>query len=1147
MRHISRSAIVSAQVHAHGRRPEVALHAWIALCTATILGFACCPNADAGAAAVPEVVCPLTSSPPTVDGALSAEEWTLAAVIERFHATVRGALAPAATRLLLCHDPKRLYVGAECRFRPGHQVKSFIKRDGGDEIWRDDCLEIFIAPDLLKPEYIHVIVNSKGRLYDSKSGDESAAWDLHPSEAATRIINNTLVIEMAIAFAALDVIPKTGDVWGIKFCRTHWDRSPTTDRERPGNVFTSTVAGGGSYHDRPYGRLIFGARTARTQAILKRLKGSSSARAHAYHRLEEARRANVWAKPCEKLVRDGVNFGERLIFRDTGTGAEVWRVTFNAGPDGVSYANTFPWNADGSLLMFSGRKRIDGGWHMLLSADGTRISRPKGYGSMTHPRWTRDDPESVLCSSGRDLFRINVLTGKKTGIASLPEHVQGRLSFGPKGVWAAACKRGFGKGGELTLIDLKTKTTRVIPLRTASKDFGGDWLYSGGVTYVGETPHVRYSLNHLPHLSAEHKYQQWTMNLETGEYRLVKYLSHGGTSPNRDRKVGFWGGSIHTTDWFGGDKKFVMRIGTGGHIAWMSSPEWCLAGTSGAPNSSRFGDQLVQVFVDTGNWCRIAYGQSAQTTYASHLFTNTSPDGTKGEYTSTMLGPKDVYWAVVNRPEPPERVKAARSTAGVQLNWSAPGIRKEIKGYRVWRSDRSGGPYALVSGRNPVKRTQWTDTRAPADEPLFYVLTSVEHSTLESRRFSREVAVPAAGRTGWPGKVRRYVEAETGTAQHPMAEDFSGTASCDRFVAHRHGEGEGKLVVSVNVPRAGRYLLWARVRGPGRLRVTCADRPVGSLGTARAVWSWTKMSAEAHLPTGDCELALVTEDKGCAVDKLLLTDDPAFVPRALGDTTRPAPGPPAGLRAKKRTRFDVALAWRPSPDPEFHHYQVYRGRTPGFQCAQENLVGSPDEPAFLDWGLEPGAAWYYGVTAVDTWGHESKPARVTAATQALARRTLIELEAEKGRPENGRHKTVKDPAASAGEYVVMPAEVITRKPFRLVIPFRVEHTDRYVVWLSLCPVADAHVYLNVDVDGKNRSLMYVNNTQKGKPAKRFTWRPLGAVGGPTPLVWDLSPGKHRLALSLVGAAGFANRITAVDRAIVTNDLSFVPEGPIWDW
>ena len=1112
-----------------------------ALAYAVLFGAALASGAPA-----PEVICPKTAIPPKVDGVLSANEWDRAAQIERFFVLGSDERPPAATRILLLHDADRLYLCAECDFRPGHVVSSSVDADDGDDIWRDDGIELFVDAHVTQPGFVQIILNSKGRVYDGRTGSgvPGVDWDMEPRPTvAASVTEGRLLLEAAIPFAALGARPKTGDLWGLKVCRTHWDRSPTNRPNRPGDLFTATVPGVGSYAARPFGRLIFGQRNSRTARLLRGMAAASASKAHPYHGLEEVKRTHVWAKPCRKLTRKGVGRGERLIFRDTATGAEIWRVTFNAGMDAVPYANTFPWSADGSLFLFSSRKRINGNWYMLMSADGTRIWRPEGYSAMAQARWSRDDPHGVMCSRGRALHRVNVLTGRKTAIASLPPSVPGRVTFGARGRWAAACKQGFGEGGILTLIDLKTGATRMISLRTASKDFGGDWLYSGGIGYVKDKPYVGYSLNHLPHLSREHKYQQWSMDIETGEFRLIRYLSHGGTSPRGDRKVGYGSGGVYTTDMYGDDKRFVTRIDTGGHIAWMSSPEWCLAGNGGAPGTSAFASQLVQVFVNTGNWCRIAHGQTANSTYSSYLFTNTSPDGTKGEYTSTMLGPKDVYWVVVHRPQPPDAVAAERTDRGVRLTWVAPEVSREIAGYRVWRADRSGGPYALVSGRKPVVATEWIDGDAPTDRALYYAATSIEHSTLESRRFSTEVAVPPAGGKGWPGVVRCYLEAEQGDTERPVAVDFSGSASCDRFVAHRHGAGEGTLSLSVNMARPGRFGLWARVRGKGAWRVG----PQARIRVNTQTWQWQKLPVAVSLAAGPGKVRLVTADKGLAVDQVLLTDDEACTPLGLRERITPAPAVPAGLRVTNAGRFDVGLAWEPSPLPHHHHYQVYRGRKPGFPPAQASLVGSPADTEFLDWGLDPGETYHYGVTAVDTFGNESAPVRVTAHTLPVAGRVRVTVQAESGTAHNGRHETVSDAKADGGRYIVTPKEVVTGTPCRLSLPFEVARADEYVVWLSLCPVVDSHVYLNVAIDAKQTAHMYVNNTRRGKPSSQFMWRPVGAVGGVTPVVWQLSAGKHVLTLSLVGKPGYAGRATAIDAAIVTNDLSYVPEGRVWDW
>jgi len=545
------------------------------------------------------LICPDLTAAPKVDADLSDEAWAPALAITAFRDKDSDEPAPAPTKVLLGRRSGTLYLAARLSFREGHKIASFSKGDDDRDLWRDDCLEIFVAPSVGKADFLQIILNSAGQIADSRSG---GAWDLGPRpQLATRIVDDQLLIEASFRLAALgEKEPRVGDIWGLKICRTHWDRQAKE------HVYTSSMPGSGSYSSRPYGHLVFGRVTAATRKRMAKL-APKTPRAHPIHRLIEASKTKVWAKPYRKLLHDQRYQSERLIFHDTNTGAEIWRVTCDPHNDGVTYANRFPWNADGSCIMFMSRGRLGGWWAMFMTGDGEHVMQIPGTVQLAHPRWRRGHPNELLSASGKSLVSFDIKTGEKRAIAQIPEGVPGRATFGPHGRWAAVCKQGFGEGGILTVIDVQAGQSRRIKLRTSSKDFSGDWLYSGGIAYVKGVPHVGYSLNHLPHLSREHQYQQWLMNLETGEYRPVRYLSHGGTSPLGDRKVGYWGGGIHTTDYFGDDKKFVMSIGTGGHIAWMSSPEWCVAGNSGSPGGSRFSNQLVQIYVDTGNWCRIAH------------------------------------------------------------------------------------------------------------------------------------------------------------------------------------------------------------------------------------------------------------------------------------------------------------------------------------------------------------------------------------------------------------------------------------------------------------------------------------------------------------------------------------------------------------
>ena len=1086
------------------------------------------------------LICPDLPAVPRIDGDLSDKAWTPALAITGFRDKDSGEPAPARTKVLLGRQGGTLYLAAQLSFRAGHKIASFSKGDDDPDLWRDDCLELFIASDVNKADFIQIILNSAGQIDDSRSG---GAWDLSPRpQLATRVADGQIQMEASFRLAALaGKEPREGDVWGLKLCRTHWDRQ--TEAQARENVYTSNMPGSGSYSSRPYARLVFGRVTEAAKELLAKLAPKTQD-AHPIHHLIEAAKTKVWAKPYRKLFRNRRHQSERLIFHDTDTGAEIWRVTCDPHNDGVTYANQFPWNADGSCIMFMSRGRLGGWWAMFMTGDGEHVMQIPGTTQLSHPRWRRGRPNELLSAAGKSLVSFDIRTGEQQVIAQIPEDVPGRATFGPHGRWAAVCKQGFGEGGILTVIDVQAGRSRRIKLRTSSKDFNGDWLYSGGIAYVKGVPHVGYSLNHLPHLSREHQYQQWLMNLETGEYRSVRYLSHGGTSPLGDRKVGYWGGGVHTTDYFGDDKKFVMNIGTGGHIAWMSSPEWCVAGNSGSPGGSRFSGQLVQIYVDTGNWCRIAHGQTKNTTYASHLFCNTSPDGTKVEYSSTMLGPRNMYWAVMHRPEPPGNLRGIRKGQAVRLEWDRPTIGEEWAGARIWRARKSGGPYEIVSGKEPVVGMNWTDAEAPA--PAYYVATSVEHSSLESHRFSNEVA-PTDGQAEWPGKLRLYVEAETGQASGAFDVNFHGSASGDRFVEHRRGTGAGKLTLKLHLVKGGRFQIWARMRSTAD-STTVAAR-LGSQSAQATVagsdWRWTRVVSSADLDRGQLAVILECSEPGIGIDKLLLTDDLEMRPTGLGDTEQPPVPCAVNLTAAAESPYEARLEWQSGASPSIHHFNIYRIRRAGAAISQESLIASPSSSTHLDWGLAPGTTFEYAVTTVDCIGHESEAVRTSCSTPGVERR-LIQVEAESGEVDGGELKVVEDPGASAGAHVETPPEVL-QSPYRLIVPFEVAKAGDYVIWASMFPLRDSHIYQRFAVDGKPKGLMYLGSQRSGSTKRRLLWRPLGVVSGVTPFVWHLEPGPHRIEVLHVGQPGFVKRYHAIDQFIVTNDRSFVPPGPTWEW
>jgi len=388
---------------------------------------------------------------------------------------------------------------------------------------------------------------------------------------------------------------------------------------------------------------------------------------------------------------------------------------------------------------------------------------------------------------------------------------------------------------------------------------------------------------------------------------------------------------------------------------------------------------------------------------------NPSPDYTKVVYASSMLTVErteypigDVYMAVSRYPMPPANLKAE----GNVLTWEKPMYHAEIKGYNLYRSAESGRGYAKVNGE------LITGQRYSISGTGFYVMTSVEHSGLESRMFSGEVQV------GSESRYRRFYEAETGDISKPMVPFFEpkgasnsyGVAVTDPELLYkkRLSEGlKGSVSMKIEIPSSGSAKLMARVRGMSRLEcesyttgwpeqgqagsgsfsVKVDGKQVGSIPVSGYGWKWVVVDAGTMpLASGRHEVILETSDAGIALDSIMVTNDMEFAPAGKSNAPSVLSGTPSGLKSSemlvqgaelKRGGYSVKppyfkLTWNELKAPQgVRYYNVYRSQTSKFETGPGTLVGSMAAPEFVDCVLEAGKTYYYRVVAVDNWGNRS--------------------------------------------------------------------------------------------------------------------------------------------------------------------------------
>jgi len=67
-----------------------------------------------------------------------------------------------------------------------------------------------------------------------------------------------------------------------------------------------------------------------------------------------------------------------------------------------------------------------------------------------------------------------------------------------------------------------------------------------------------------------------------------------------------------------------------------------------------------------------------------------------------------------------------------------------------------------------------------------------------------------------------------------------------------------------------------------------------------SVWVWQKSSTSFNLNTGTNTITLKNRESGTQIDKLLITNDPNYVPSGLGDPAENLPSNPGDVNRDKR-------------------------------------------------------------------------------------------------------------------------------------------------------------------------------------------------------------------------------------------------------
>jgi len=208
---------------------------------------------SAGAARTPLLRIPQTSAPITVDGRVDQAEWGAAALIRGFMNIRESNYSHHQPRVHIAYDGEFLYMGVRSPIHGGQSLVAKVA-DRDADVWRDDCIEIFLDPTPGTDDFHQFVINSKGVVvdlgYHLRKGERSTrTWDLDGLRVAAAAGKDAWDLEVAFPYAGFGrTRPEPGEEWLFNVCES-----------RVGVGCFSICAVTHGYAERArHGRLIFG-------------------------------------------------------------------------------------------------------------------------------------------------------------------------------------------------------------------------------------------------------------------------------------------------------------------------------------------------------------------------------------------------------------------------------------------------------------------------------------------------------------------------------------------------------------------------------------------------------------------------------------------------------------------------------------------------------------------------------------------------------------------------------------------------------------------------------------------------------------------------------------------------------------------------
>ena len=825
-----------------------------------------------------------------------------------------------------------------------------------------------------------------------------------------------------------------------------------------------------------------------------------------YHGLEE------FNKRAGRPARTGNEGSEWLVYRDTSTNAEIWKMTdLDANEFKVSF------NCDGSAFSLYGRRAP--GFDIFDWKTRAFIA-VKGGCTDAAARFSTTEPESMIIAENTslakerndkaarriDIIRFNFRTGERSKIANFEPKTWVVQEFFSSPV-SSKMLFGLRESPQVFLIDPSLpegKRVREITLSTRLKGVG---------LFNNDTEIGWYNC---------YTYQGFFMNLLTGMIVPANRPSVGHAAGGPNSFIGTYGdmrivvpNGLHaqteeTADnvkIFGNYKKPLET--DYGHIS--ANGKWMITDGMGGDLT---GQHVMVPLNDPAAVMRICKHNTSRNDWDTNTYGYSSPDATKFAWVSDQFGNGDIYFAVTGRPASPSSLKCELSGGKAVLSWKAPEGMRELAGYRIYLSKESGRGFVPLN-HEPLKGNSftWTPGGNGAD---FFVVAAVEPSGIEGS-FSDEISVQPEGATSAP--LTSFKEAEETDWTRPARIVLNGEASGSRYLRIHHAssdEPENGEITFKPVLNPGKYALWISARAENSSGSWALSGGESSPEISGNRFAWYKFPKLVDIKgPGVISIALQSSTEGLALDKIAVSSDPSFTPGKEELTVSPAPVTELSSEAAPQS---IKLSWKPSKAQNIARYDIHCGGSDDPKSlGNGTIIGSTADCFFTDWGLKPATEYDYKVVAVDSRGNSSAVSTLKVSTAAQPVQTI------------------------SGEKLVDPAD-----PQKITFTIDVKDEAPFMLWAKYRPAFVKDFTVAVEIDGNKagnwklrapyRPMWWTLTAKEEGPALEFVDKI--SAGGKD--FFTLAPGKH--SVTLVLNPKLADKQHLIMELKASNDHSFRPAG-----